>query len=146
MKKFLFITAYLLFSCSLALSQEGNIDSLKPVATNNSVQIVTEHDTTTPERAIIGHWVEQNNRPYSKTHLYVTPGKIITVTVHEIPYKVLSSDVPERVMKVHAGPESGGHQKTFSFSTDMSSIAETITIFDKPQTRTFLYVDGKREP
>lgn len=150
MKTKLFIALILLFSCVLCSCQKSEIGSPTDVksstASNNAAKETVGHDTSTPDRAIIGHWIAQEKQPYSKTHLYVTSDKIITVTIHELPYKVINSDITKKTIKVYAGTESGGHEKLFSFSKDMNMVTKTITIFDKPQNQTFLFVDNKLTP
>jgi hypothetical protein len=150
MKKTLFVALFLLILCILCCCQRSDIgslmDSIFPTDTYNAKQGIVSRDTSTPERALIGHWIAKGKKPYTTTHLYVTSDKIITITVHELPYNMISSDITKKTIKVYAGNESGGNEKLFSFTDDMNKVTETIRMFDTIQYHRYLFVDNKLAP
>lgn len=143
------MTKVLYFVLSLLLivgcqTKDLNITEKSKDSSNKSApQILTIiHDTTTPERAFIGHWVSDDGR----THYYISSDKLITVNIQDLSYKVLSSDIQKNNLRIRAGTKTGSHEKNIEFSNDGKSMIVAVELMGTTVRTKLKYLDDKTTP
>lgn len=103
-------------------------------------------DTSTPEKALLGHWVTESG----KTHYYFNQDKLVMIDEGrkmDMTYSILESNNTENWIKIRVRTEyEMGHDKTLKFSFDRKSLAETIVMLGNSADTKWNYVDHKQEP
>lgn len=103
-------------------------------------------DTSTPEKALLGHWLMQD----LKTHFYFNAGKLVMVDNGrrmDQSYIVLESNNRENWIKIRV--KTGydmGHDKKLLFGNDRKSLTSTVEIENVATNTKWNFIDGKKEP
>ncbi|ATO38053.1 hypothetical protein GTID1_13205 [Geobacillus thermodenitrificans] len=101
-------------------------------------------DTSTVEKAIIGHWVSKSdNKKSEDTHYYIGENKIIMVDQGNkttFDYRIVRSNEKKGWIEIKIiTPEGGGHNKELTFTNkDRTKIKEKINIQSMDSTSEFL--------